>query len=118
MNIEEFHAYCMFKKGVEETFPFDEHTLVFKVMGKVFAITGLDNEIFEVNLKCDPEYSIELREEYEAIRPGFHMNKNHWNTVQFEEDLDDKFLCELIDLSYNLVVKGLKKADREFLKNL
>lgn len=118
MNIEEFHAYCLSKKRVEETFPFDEVTLVFKVMGKVFAITGLDNEIFEVNLKCDPEYSIELREEYEAVRPGFHMNKNHWNTVQFEEDLDDKFLYELIDHSYDLVVKGLKKADREFLKNL
>jgi predicted DNA-binding protein (MmcQ/YjbR family) len=118
MNIEEFHTYCMSKKGVEETFPFDEVTLVFKVMGKVFAITGLDNEIFEVNLKCDPEYAIQLREEYEEIRAGWHMNKKHWNTVQFEEGLDSKLLCELIDHSYDLVVKGLKKADQEFLKNL
>jgi len=118
MNVEEFHAYCLSKKGVEESFPFDEVTLVFKVMGKVFAITGLDNEAFEVNLKCDPEYSIELREEYDAIRPGFHMNKKHWNTVQFEEELDDKFLCELLDHSYDMVVKGLKNDDREFLKNL
>ncbi len=118
MNIEEFHAYCMSKKAVEETFPFDEVTLVFKVMGKVFAITGLDNEIFEVNLKCDPEFAVELREQYDDIRPGWHMNKKHWNTVRFEGSLDDKFLCELVDHSYDLVVKGLKKADREFLKNL
>ena len=118
MNIEEFHAYCMSKKGVEETFPFDEVTLVFKVMGKVFAITGLDNEVFEVNLKCDPEYAIELREEYEDIRAGWHMNKKHWNTVVFEGHLEDEFLCKLIDHSYDLVVQKLKKADREFLKNL
>ena len=118
MNIEEFHAYCLSKKGVEETFPFDEVTLVFKVMGKVFAITGLDNEVFEVNLKCDPEYAIELREEYDQIYPGFHMNKKHWNTVRFEEGLDDRLLCELIDHSYDLVVKKLRKADQEILKNL
>jgi predicted DNA-binding protein (MmcQ/YjbR family) len=118
MNIEEFHAYCLSKKGVEETFPFDEVTLVFKVMGKMFALTGLDNETFEVNLKCDPEYAIELREEYEAIRAGWHMSKKHWNTVKFEENLDDKFLCELVDHSYDLVVKGLKKADRDMLNNL
>ena len=118
MNIEEFHAYCMSKKAVEETFPFDDVTLVFKVMGKVFAITGLDNEVFEVNLKCDPEYAAELREQYEEIRPGFHMNKKHWNTVRFEENLDYKFLCHLIDHSYDMVVKGLKKADKEILNNL
>jgi len=118
MNIEEFHAYCLSKKGVEETFPFDEVTLVFKVMGKVFAITGLDNETFEVNLKCDPDYAIELREQYEAVRAGWHMNKKHWNTVHFESDLDDKFLGKLVDHSYDLVVKSLKKADREFLQNL
>lgn len=118
MNIETFRDYCLAKKGVEETFPFDEVTLVFKVMGKVFAITGLDNEVFEVNLKCDPEWAIELREEYAEIRPGWHMNKKHWNTVQFEESLSPEFLCQLIDHSYDLVVKKLKKADREFLKNL
>ncbi len=118
MNIEEFHTYCLSKKGVEETFPFDEVTLVFKVMGKVFAITGLDNEEFTVNLKCDPDYAIELREEHEEIKSGWHMNKKHWNTVAFEGDLDNKFLVELIDHSYDLVVKGLRKADREMLKNL
>ncbi len=118
MNIEEFHDYCLSKKGVEETFPFDEVTLVFKVLGKVFAITGLDNEEFTVNLKCDPDYAIELREAHEEIKAGWHMNKKHWNTVHFEGDLNDKFLCDLIDHSYDLVVKGLKKADQEFLKNL
>ncbi len=118
MNIEEFHTYCLSKKGVEETFPFDEVTLVFKVMGKMFALTGLDNETFEVNLKCDPEYAVELREEFEDIRAGWHMSKKHWNTVRFECELDHKLICKLIDHSYDLVVQGLKKADREMLKNL
>lgn len=118
MNIEEFHAYCMAKKGVEETFPFDETTLVFKVMGKMFALTGLDNEEFEVNLKCDPEYAIELREEYDDIRAGWHMSKKHWNTVKFENGLNFDLLCKLIDHSYDLVVQKLKKADRELLNKL
>ncbi|MEL6865807.1 MAG: MmcQ/YjbR family DNA-binding protein [Bacteroidota bacterium] len=118
MNIEDFRHYCLAKKGVTEEFPFDEMTLTFKVMGKLFAITGLDNEVFEVNLKCDPDYAIELREEYAAVRPGFHMNKKHWNTVAFEEELEDDLLRELIDHSYDLVVKKLRKADRELLKNL
>jgi len=118
MNIETYRNYCLAKKGVEETFPFDEVTLVFKVMGKMFALTGLQKERFEVNLKCDPERAMELREEYVQIRAGFHMNKKHWNTVAFEEGLRDSLLCELIDHSYNLVVAKLKKADKEFLKNL
>ena len=117
MNIEEFRNYCLAKKGVTEDFPFDEFTLVFKVMGKMFALTGLKAEEFRVNLKCDPEYSIELREEYEDIIPGWHMSKVHWNTVYFENGLEMKFLCELIDHSYDCVVKKLKKVNREFLKN-
>lgn len=118
MNIEEFQAYCLSKKGVEETFPFDEVTLVYKVMGKMFALTGLDAEVFQINLKCDPEYAIELREEHEEINSGFHMNKKHWNTVNCEGLLNDKLIYSLIDHSYDLVVAKLKKADREFLKNL
>ncbi|MCO6479074.1 MAG: MmcQ/YjbR family DNA-binding protein [Phaeodactylibacter sp.] len=109
MNIEEFREYCLSKKGVEETFPFDEETLVYKVMGKIFAITGLDSAEFTVNLKCDPDRAIELREEYPEIRPGWHMNKKHWNTVEFESGLSDDFLCGLIDHSYELVVSGLPK---------
>jgi len=109
MNVEDFHAYCMSKKGVEETFPFDKETLVFKVMGKMFALTGLEHPEFRVNLKCDPDRAIELREQYPAIQPGWHMSKKHWNTVYFEEDLEDAFLRELIDHSYDLVVKGFSK---------
>ena len=118
MDIESFHTYCLSKKGVEETFPFDEVTLVFKVMGKMFALTSLKAEVFRVNLKCDPEKALELREEYPAIIPGWHMNKKHWNTVYFEEGLEDALLIELIDHSYDLVVKGLKKKDRELLAAL
>ena len=118
MDIETYRNYCLAKKGVEETFPFDEVTLVFKVMGKMFALTGLQKETFEVNLKCDPERAVELREEYAQIRAGFHMNKKHWNTIAFEEGLTDKLLYELIDHSYDLVVAKLKKADKAFLKNL
>ena len=118
MDIETFRDYCLAKKGVEETFPFDEVTLVFKVMTKMFALTSLNKETFEVNLKCDPERAMELREEYSEIRAGFHMNKKHWNTVEFEGSLSDALLCELVDHSYDLVVQKLKKADRDFLNNL
>lgn len=118
MDIETFRNYCLSKKGVDESFPFGEQTLVFKVMGKMFALTGLEHEEFTVNLKCDPELSAEWRASYEAVQPGFHMSKLHWNTVHFESDLEDNFLKEMIDLSYNLVVKGLRKKDREFLDNL
>ncbi len=119
MDIETFRNYCLSKKGVEDAFPFDEVTLVFKVMGKIFAITGLDNDIFEVNLKCDPERAILLREEHpDDILPGWHMNKKHWNTVRFENGLDNKFLKELVDHSYGLVVEKLTKKDRETLSQL
>ncbi len=118
MNIEEFQDYCMSKKGVEATFPFDETTLVFKVVGKIFAITGLEAEEFRVNLKCDPEWSVELREEHEDIIPGWHMNKQHWNTVYFERELSDKFLRQLIDHSYDLIVKSLPKKKKELLRSL
>lgn len=118
MNIEAFRDYCLSKKGVTESFPFDENTLVFKVMEKMFALTNINASIFQVNLKCDPEKALEFRESYPEILPGYHMNKKHWNTVAFEESLNDDFLIQLIDHSYDLVVAKLKKADREFLKNL
>jgi len=102
---------------VTEEFPFDETTLVFKVMGKMFALTGLDEPEFKVNLKCDPERSIELREEYENIIAGFHMNKKHWNTVKPDGSLSNELFKELIDHSYDLVVKGLPKKLRDQLKN-
>jgi len=116
MNIETFREYCLAKKFVEETFPFDEVTLVFKVAGKMFALTGLDSDIFTVNLKCDPERGVQLREEFpEEILPGWHMNKIHWNTVHFESMLEDSLLRELTDHSYNLVVKSLPRKKREEL---
>jgi predicted DNA-binding protein (MmcQ/YjbR family) len=86
-------------------------------MGKMFAITGLNADEFRVNLKCDPDRAIQLREEYEDIIPGWHMSKKHWNTVYFENGLEDAFLIELIDHSYDLVVKSLRKKDREILKS-
>lgn len=118
MNFEELRDYCIHKKAVEETFPFDDVTMVFKVMGKMFALTRLDEEHCKVNLKCDPDRSIELREAYEDIQPGFHMNKKHWNTINCEGELDPSFLKELIDHSYDLVVAGLSKKDREVLAAL
>ena len=118
MHIEAFHQYCLSKKGVEETFPFDEVTLVFKVMGKMFALTSLKREEFTVNLKCDPEWAEELRESHYQIQPGYHMSKKHWNTVAFEDGLDDELLVKLIDHSYDLVVAKSKKSDRDLLASL
>ncbi len=109
MNIEEFRNICLAKKGVTESFPFDEHTLVFKVMGKMFALSGLERLPPQANLKCNPEYGIELREEYDGdIIPGYHMSKVHWNTV-FLERLPPKLIVELIDHSYDLIVSKLSK---------
>ena len=110
MNIEEFRNYCLSKKGVTESFPFGEDTLVFKVMDKVFALAGLDAHPATANLKCDPEKAIELREEYDGlIIPGYHMSKKHWNTVEIEGNLPTDLIVEMIDHSYDLVVKGLTK---------
>ncbi len=116
MDIEQFRDYCLAKKGVTDDFPFDEVTLCVRVMGKIFAITGLDAEQFKVNLKCDPDYALELREQYPEVQPGWHMNKSHWNTVDFEGGLDERMLRHLIDHSYELVARSLKKADREALE--
>lgn len=121
MHVEAFRDYCISKPGVEETFPFDEVTLVFKVMGKMFALTGLDREEFTVNLKADPELSIEWRDAHHQVQPGFHMNKKHWNTVHVEDGLEEKFILQMIDHSYDMVVKGLTrklKLELEQLKEL
>ena len=115
MNIEELQIYCSSKKGVTEEFPFDESTLVFKVIGKAFALCGLSEPEMRVNLKCDPERAIDLREEYADIIPGWHMNKKHWNTVYLERELSDDLIREMIDHSYELVVAKLTRKDREIL---
>ncbi|WP_306349855.1 MmcQ/YjbR family DNA-binding protein [Flavobacterium sp. '19STA2R22 D10 B1'] len=112
MNIESYFEYCLSKKGVSEHFPFDENTLVFKVGGKMFALSSLmnwENGTPSVNLKCDPERAEELRGEYNDINPGYHMSKVHWNTVHLNGDVPDRFVRELIDHSYELVFKSLTK---------
>lgn len=111
MYIDEFRDYCLSKKEVSEDLPFDENTLVFKIAGKIFAITDIDK--FEsINLKCDPEKAEDLRARYNAVQPGYHMNKKHWNTVVNHSDVNDKLLKEMIDESYNLVIKGLPKKQK------
>ena len=115
MNIETFREYCISKNGVSEEFPFDNQTLVFKVLGKMFALADVD--LFEgINLKCDPVWAIELREKYIAIIPGFHMNKKHWNTVAMDGTIPDSFVMELIDHSYELVVANLPRSLKEHLR--
>lgn len=111
MTLDSLHQYCMQKQGVEPCFPFDQTTLVFKVYGKMFALVDVD--LFDsINLKCDPEKAIELRESYMAIEGGFHMNHKHWNTIHFNQDVSDQLLFELIDHSYLLVYQGLPKKFR------
>ena len=118
MHIEDVRNYCIAKKGVTEEFPFDETTLVFKVMGKMFALSGLERIPAAVNLKCDPERSAELREEYDgSITGAFHMNKLHWNTIILQE-VPPKLILELIDHSYDLVVQKMTKKLRTELENL
>ena len=120
MNLEMYYEYCLSKKGVTEHFPFDQDTLVFKVGGKMFALSSLNQwEKGEpsVNLKCNPDYAQELREQYGDIKPAFHMSKVHWNTVAINSEVADKFVKELIDDSYELVFKSLsKKIQSEILQ--
>ncbi|HTH56274.1 MAG TPA: MmcQ/YjbR family DNA-binding protein [Cyclobacteriaceae bacterium] len=114
MNLESFRLYCLNKENVTEEFPFGEDTLVFKVKGKIFVIAGM--EPFEgINLKCDPEKAIQLREQYEAVQPGYHMNKKHWNTVAMDGSIPDKLVKEWIDHSYDLVAgkPSVKKSARK-----
>lgn len=114
MNIEELRNFCLNKEAVEEGFPFDENTLVFKVYGKMFALAGLNPFEF-INLKCSPEASIQLREEYHGIKPGYHMNKQHWNSVYVSQDVNDKMIFKLIDISYKLVLQSIpEKKKKEY----
>ena len=112
MDVEFIWNYCLSKNGAEETFPFNPSTLVFKVGGKMFALFDIDN-FTGINLKCDPERSIELRESHSGIIPAFHMNKKHWNTVKVNEDVSQDLLVELINHSYDLVYSSLPKKLRD-----
>lgn len=109
MNIEELREYCLSLKGVTEGFPFGETTLVFKVMGKMFCLAGMDNHPLSCNVKCDPETAIELRETYSGVLPGYHMNKQHWNTIVFDGSFDDVLARQWILDSYDLIVASLPK---------
>lgn len=108
MHIESFREFCLALKGVTEGFPFDQKTIVFKVGGKMFALA--DIETFDsFNVKCDPELAIELRERFQAVKPGYHMNKTHWNTVYVDRDLADNELFQQIEHSYQLILASLPK---------
>ncbi len=117
MNIELLRNYCITKKGVTEEFPFDDRTFVFKVMGKMFALADVE-EFDGINVKCDPELAIELRERYAGVLPGYHMSKKHWNTLVMDGSLPEKMILKWVDDSYDLVVASLPKKLREELSNL
>jgi predicted DNA-binding protein (MmcQ/YjbR family) len=114
MNVEDLRNHCISKKGATEEFPFDNVTLVFKIGNKIFALLILDGDL-SINLKCDPEKAIELREKYHYVLPGYHMNKQHWNTIMLHEIVNEKLVYEWIDDSYFLVISSLPKNR---LKNL
>ena len=117
MDIEEIRAYCLTKNGTEESFPFDNTTLVVKVGGKIFILISLEGDI-SMNLKCDPEKAIELRESNPAIIPGWHMNKKHWNTVIMDGSVSKKLILEMIDHSYDLIYQSLPGKQRLEVGNL
>lgn len=118
MNVEELRIFCLSLKGVEEGVPFGPETLVFKVMGKMFCLTGLERFPFACNVKCDPEKAIELREEYSGVLPGWHMSKTHWNTIEFDGSFDDDQAREWIKDSYDLVAASLTKKLKLELEQL
>lgn len=115
MNIEEIRDYCLTKPGVTEDMPFGEDTLVFRVGEKLFLLTSL-SQGDRFNVKCDPERAIELREQHTEVQPGYHMNKKHWNTVHTDGNLSRRQICDMIDHSYDLVLKSLPKSIRERIK--
>lgn len=119
MNIEDFVNFCLSKPGTSEHFPFDEDTLVLKVADKMFAATGVaswESGQPTINLKCDPDLAVELRERYQAVMPGYHMNKTHWNTVAVNQDVSDKEIVQMVNHSYDLIVAKLPKSVREQLQ--
>ena len=116
MDLEALRVYMSKRKGAYEDFPFGPQAMVFKVAGKMFALVGLEENPLRLNLKCDPELALHLREVFPAVQPGYHMNKKHWNTIILDGTIPNDDICSMIDDSYYLVVKSLKKADREKLR--
>ena len=116
MNIESYRSHCLSRKGVTEEFPFDKNTLVFKVMGKMFALTDVQ-DFSSINLKVDPEVGVELRERFPSVQEAYHMNKKHWITVLVDGKIPDKLIRQWTDDSYNLVIAGLSKSMRSKLES-
>lgn len=116
MHVEEIRDYCLVKTGVEESFPFDNETLVFKVGGKIFLLLSLNANPIQFNVKCEPNKAIDLREKYTYVLPGYHMNKQHWNTIICSSGISKSLIFDWIDDSYNLVLKSLPKKIRSNLK--
>lgn len=112
MDVKSAVSYCLSMKGAQEAYPFDESTLVFKVAGKMFGLVYNRDGEEGLNLKCDPDLNLALRDQYDGVIPGYHMNKNHWNTVLFNKDVPDEEIIKLIDISYDIVVKSLSKKLR------
>ncbi|MEN8194627.1 MAG: MmcQ/YjbR family DNA-binding protein [Bacteroidota bacterium] len=117
MDIENLRKYCLNKTGTSESLPFDETTLVFKVMSKIYCLLNMQPP-FSINLKCDPEKAVELREQFDEVQPGYHMNKKHWNTIFLNGEIKDSQITQWINDSYNLVVTGLSKKEKEELAKL
>jgi predicted DNA-binding protein (MmcQ/YjbR family) len=115
MNVETLREYCLSKKAVTEDFPFGESTLVFRVKNKIFLLVSLDSTPLQFNAKSEPDKAVELREQYDAVQPGYHMNKKHWNTVVIDGSIPSALIKEMIDDSYNLIVESLPKKLREEL---
>lgn len=113
VNIEDIREFCLLKNGVTEDFPFGPDVLVFRVGGKIFLLCDLSDVDLSINLKCDPQWAVELRNNYHFIKPGFHMNKKHWNTINIFEGADRKLLEEMINHSYLKVADGLPKNEKQ-----
>jgi predicted DNA-binding protein (MmcQ/YjbR family) len=116
MNIEEIREYCLSKRGTTEEFPFDDVSLVIKAGEKMFALIALDTMPTRISLKCDPEYALELREQYPAVQPAYHFNKKHWNMIILDGSISEKNLKHWIDHSYEMVLKGMTKKQREAIE--
>lgn len=117
MNIEQLQSYCLSKKGAEESLPFGPETLVYKVGGKMFLLASLDSIPLQFNVKCKPDDATTLREQYACVLPGYHMKKQHWNTIIADGSVSDKLLKQWIDDSYNLIVNSLPKKTKALLNN-
>ena len=115
MNLEELRLYCLHKKGASIDFPFDDVTMVIKVVTKMFILIAIDSDPLSINLKCDPFNAEGLRERYNAVTPGYHMNKKHWNTVILDNTIPDDIIKEMIDDSYKLVFTKLSKKNKELI---